>query len=50
MGETPKKNRVKDDETDVLDTMITSLAELLEDKGLITQEEWERKIEKNLRS
>jgi hypothetical protein len=26
---------------DALDVMITSLAELLEDKGVITQEEWE---------
>jgi hypothetical protein len=33
-----------------LDTMITSLAELLEDKGIITQEEWEQKIKKNLES
>jgi len=43
----PKKS--KDDEVDVLDTMITSLAELLEDKGIITQEEWEQKIKKNLK-
>ena len=50
MERTPKKSKAKDDETDVLDTMITSLAELLEEKGLITHEEWERKIEKNLKS
>lgn len=36
-------------ETDVLDTMITALAELLEEKGVITQEEWEEKIQKNLK-
>jgi len=29
--------------------MITSLAELLEEKGYITQEEWEQKTKKNLR-
>jgi hypothetical protein len=29
--------------------MITSLAELLEDKGIITQEEWEQKIKRNLK-
>lgn len=46
----PKKAKVEADETDVLDTMITSLAELLEEKGLITQEEWEQKIQKNLKS
>jgi hypothetical protein len=44
------KEKAKDDETDILDTMITSLAELLEEKGVITQEEWERKIEKNLKA
>ena len=37
-------------ESDVLDTMITSLAELLEDKGVITQEEWEQRIKKNLKA
>ena len=50
MEATPKKGKVEDDKTGVLDTMITSLAELLEDKGVITQEEWEQKIKKNLRS
>jgi hypothetical protein len=48
--ETPKKGKNKDDEADLLDTMITSLAELLEDKGVITQEEWEQRIKKNLKS
>ena len=44
------KKKVKAaDDADVLDTMITSLAELLEEKGIITQEEWEQKIQKNLR-
>jgi hypothetical protein len=45
----PKKAKVKADEANVLDTMITSLAELLEEKGVITQEEWEQKIQKNLK-
>ncbi|MDA4128648.1 MAG: hypothetical protein OK422_04255 [Thaumarchaeota archaeon] len=49
MENTPKKSKAKHDETDVLDTMITSLAELLEEKGVITQEEWEQRIKKNLR-
>lgn len=48
MGNLPKKGKAKDDEVDVLDTMITSLAELLEEKGVITQEEWEQRIKKNL--
>ena len=37
-------------EPDLLDAMITSLAELLEEKGVITQEEWEQRIKKNLGS
>jgi len=40
----------KADEADVLDAMITSLAELLEEKGVVNQEEWELKIQKNLKS
>ena len=48
MERTPKKAKVKDDEADILDAMITSLVELLEEKGYITQEEWEQRIKKNL--
>lgn len=44
------QKKAKSDETDILDTMITSLAELLEEKGVITQEEWEQKIQKNLKA
>jgi hypothetical protein len=42
----PKEN----EDTDLLDSMITYLAELLEEKGIITQEKWELKIKKNLKS
>jgi hypothetical protein len=45
-----KKEKTRTEETDVLDAMITSLAELLEEKGVITQEEWEQKIKKNLKA
>jgi len=31
-------------ELDIHDSMITSLAEVLEQKGILTQEEWEAKI------
>lgn len=31
-------------EIDVLDNMLTALAEILEEKGILTQEEWEKKI------
>ena len=42
--------RSKTDEVDVLDTMLTSLVDLLEEKGYITQEEWEQRIKKNLKT
>jgi DNA-binding HxlR family transcriptional regulator len=32
------------DEIDVLDHMLTALVETLEEKGVLTQEEWEQKI------
>lgn len=37
------------DEIDLLDTMLTSLVELLEQKGVVTQEEWEKQIKKNVK-
>jgi len=42
-----KKAKVKrevNEEIDLLDTMLTSLVELLEEKGILTQVEWERRI------
>jgi hypothetical protein len=36
-------------EIHVLDGKIASLAELPEEKGVISQEEWEQRIKKNLR-
>lgn len=50
MEKTPKKSKAKDDEVDVLDTMLTSLAELLDEKGVVSQEEWEQRIKKNLKA
>lgn len=41
------KNRPKRElaeEVDLLDTMLSSLVELLKEKGILTQEEWERRI------
>lgn len=32
------------EEVDVFDDMLSSLVELLEEKGILTQEEWEEKI------
>lgn len=46
MTEKIKKETVKElaTEIDVLDHMLTSLVEVLEEKGVMTQEEWEQKI------
>lgn len=40
------KDLVRDlaNEIDVFDDMLTSLVEILEEKGILTQEEWENKI------
>lgn len=39
------KNEIREaeDEIDLLDDMLTSLVELLEEKGILTQEEWGEK-------
>jgi DNA-binding MarR family transcriptional regulator len=41
-----KRDSVKElaTEIDVLDHMLTALVETLEEKGVLTQEEWEQKI------
>ncbi len=44
----PKKS--KEEEIDILDTMLTSLVDLLEEKGVITQEECEQRIKKKLKA
>jgi len=35
-------------EIDLFDDMLTSLVEILEEKGIVTQEEWEDKIRTKL--
>jgi len=32
------------DQLNTIDNMLTSLVELLEEKGILTQEEWEKRI------
>jgi ElaB/YqjD/DUF883 family membrane-anchored ribosome-binding protein len=46
MSEKIKKDSVKEiaQEIDVLDHMLSALVEVLEEKGVLTQEEWEQKI------
>jgi len=42
-----KKNKIKrepSEEIDLLDTMLSSLVEILEEKGVLTQEEYEKRI------
>jgi len=34
------------DQLNTIDNMLTSLVELLEEKGVLTQEEWEKRIRK----
>ena len=43
-----KRDKTKDlaEELDVLDTMVSALVEILEEKGITTQEEWEERIRK----
>lgn len=38
------------EELDLMDDMLTSLVELLEEKGVITHEEWEEKIRRRIES
>ena len=46
MKKQSKKDLTKEiaQELDVFDKMLSALVELLEEKGVLTQEEWERKI------
>lgn len=32
------------EEIDILDEMLSAMAEILEEKGILTQEEWEKRI------
>jgi hypothetical protein len=49
MGKNSGVKRDLAEEIDLLDTMITSLVELLEEKGVITQEEWEKHIKASVK-
>lgn len=49
-GKHEKINAKRDmaEEIDLLDTMLRSLAELLEEKGVLTQEEWEKRTKSHV--
>lgn len=49
MSEKKKLLRELAQELDAFDNMLTALVELLEEKGILTQEEWEKKIEAKIR-
>jgi hypothetical protein len=44
----PKVKREPSEEIDLLDTMLSSLVELLEEKGVLTQEEYEKRIKEKV--
>jgi hypothetical protein len=47
----PKKNEKEAlEEIDLLDNMLSALVEVLEEKGVLTQDEWEKKIKDKLQS
>jgi hypothetical protein len=48
MKKSKSKTRAIEEEIDLLDDMLTSLVALLEDKGIVTQEEWEKKIKQRI--
>jgi len=46
MSKKTNRDLIRDlaNEIDVFDDMLSSLVEVLEEKGILTQEEWEKKI------
>ncbi|MCK4481697.1 hypothetical protein KAU55_00610 [Candidatus Bathyarchaeota archaeon] len=48
MGNNEEPKRELAEEINLLDTMLTSLVELLEEKGILTQEEWEKRIKERV--
>ncbi|MGA2308175.1 MAG: hypothetical protein ABSG57_01335 [Candidatus Bathyarchaeia archaeon] len=43
-----KPKRELTEEVDLLDAMLSRLVELLEEKGILTQEEWEKHIKERV--
>ena len=50
MSKKTEKDLIRDlaNEIDVFDDMLTSLVEVLEEKGILTQEEWENKVKSKI--
>lgn len=49
VGLDKKPKRELAEEVDLLDTMLSSLVELLEEKGILTQEDWEKRIKRRIK-
>ena len=49
MRKTEKVKRDLAEEIDLLDTMLTSLVEMLEEKNIISQDEWEKRIKERVK-
>lgn len=45
-----KKNLTRElaEEVDTLDMMLSSLVQVLERKGILTEDEWEKQVKKNI--
>lgn len=48
LGKNRESKRELAEEIDLLDTMLSSLVELLEEKGVVSQEEWEKRIKRRV--
>ena len=48
MKKTEKTKQELAEEVELLDTMLSALVELLEEKGVLTQREWEYHIKKRI--
>lgn len=50
MSKKKRKDNIKElgQEIDVLDHMLSALVEVLEEKGILKQEEWEQKIKSKI--
>lgn len=45
---TEKTKKELAEEVELLDTMLSALVELLEEKGIVTQAEWEKRIKEHV--
>jgi hypothetical protein len=48
VAKTEKNKKELTEEIELLDTMLSALVELLEEKGILTQKEWEQRIKERV--